>query len=428
MVYVVAALAPLIVATVADAGSGSGFWIDFSVALALSGLAILCMQFALVARLQRVAAPFGMDALHQFHRQIAVVALVLLLAHPTLIFVSDPGWLALLNPRNAPRQVWFGVVALIGLLLIAASSFGRKRLGISYEVWQVLHGVLATTVVVVALAHADSWNRYLANPWQKGLWAVMALVVLGIAAWMRVIKPLRVRSRPWRVVSVKEERGNAWTLEIEPQSHTGIEFLPGQFAWILIEQSPFRITQHPFSIASSAEDPGHRLRMTIKARGDFTRSIREVSVGARAYVDGPYGLFSPDRYEGPGFVLIAGGVGITPLISMIRTWNDRDDARPVWLFYGNKDWGSITFREELAELSQQMNLHVVHALEEAPDELDVEHGFIDAAMLQRHLDRHFKRMRYFICGPTPMMDAIERVLAELGVPPEHVFTERFDVV
>jgi predicted ferric reductase len=195
----------------------------------------------------------------------------------------------------------------------------------------------------------------------------------------------------------------------------------------MVGRSPFALTQHPFSFSSSAEDEG-RVAMTIKARGDFTRTIASVTPGTRAYLDGPHGVFSPDRFEGPGFVLIAGGVGITPLISMVRTMADREDPRPCLLVYANRDWDGITFRDELEELSKRIPLRVVHVLEHPPDDWSGDKGYVTEEILRKHLPRRFQRLQYFVCGPGPMMDAMDHALAALGVPAERINTERFDMV
>jgi predicted ferric reductase len=206
-----------------------------------------------------------------------------------------------------------------------------------------------------------------------------------------------------------------------------MHFEPGQFGWLMLEQSPFSMSQHPFSFSSSAEQRT-RLSITIKERGDFTSLVGKTPKGARAYVDGPHGLFSTDRHEGFGFFLIGGGVGITPLMSILRTMADRGDVRPCVLMYGSKDRDAITFRDELDALATKLNLTLVHALEDPPDGWEGERGFIDAAMLRRHLPAQMARFRCFICGPTPMMDAMEAALVEVGVPVPHIHSERFDMV
>jgi predicted ferric reductase len=268
---------------------------------------------------------------------------------------------------------------------------------------------------------------YAATTAQRALWAVLALFVAGDLVWMRVLRPLAVRRRPWRVAEVIRERGDATTLVLTPDGHAGMRFLPGQFGWLQVEQSPFSISQHPFSFSGSAEER-ERLCITIKQRGDFTNQVPSTAVGARAFVDGPYGSFTPDVHEGFGFLLVGGGVGITPLMSMLRTLRDRGDRRPCVLFYGSKDHEGVTFRDELAELQESLHLDVIHVLEKAPEAWDGERGYLDETVLRRHLPARFERYQCFICGPTPMMDAVEELLARVGIPTENIHSERFEMV
>jgi predicted ferric reductase len=158
----------------------------------------------------------------------------------------------------------------------------------------------------------------------------------------------------------------ARAFETSPPQIDGFRFEPGQFAWITVGKSPFAITRHPFSISSSAEKTG-RVAMSIKAAGDFTRKIGRLQPGAAAYLDGPYGAFTVDRHNGPGFVFIGAGVGITPLMSMLRTMADRRDPRPCYLFFGNREWEGVAFREEIEELESRLNLEVVHVLSRPPE-------------------------------------------------------------
>jgi ferredoxin-NADP reductase len=124
-------------------------------------------------------------------------------------------------------------------------------------------------------------------------------------------------------------------------------------------------------------------------------------------------------------VLIAGGVGITPMMSMIRTLADRGDNRPVILLYGNKDWDTVTFREDLDALKKRLDLTIVHVLEKPADGWTGEKGYINATVLERHLPAPFANHEYFICGPDVMMDAIERALSKLGVPLSKYHSERY---
>lgn len=145
------------------------------------------------------------------------------------------------------------------------------------------------------------------------------------------------------------------------------------------------------------------------------------------WLDGPHGVFSSDRKQGMGYVLIGGGVGITPLYSMAQTMAARGDVRPVYLFYGSRNWDDVTFREELEALQERMNLHVIHVLSAPHDGWAGEVGYVSQEVLSRHLPEQYKRFVYLICGPDPLMDAMEEALPALGVPPDHVHTERFNM-
>jgi len=152
-------------------------------------------------------------------------------------------------------------------------------------------------------------------------------------------------------------------------------------------------------------------------------------VGETAWVDGPYGTFGVDHHpDAAGFVLIAGGIGVAPMMSMLRTLADRGDRRPLWLFYGNRDWDRVAFREELQQLTQRLDLRVVHVLSEPPPRWTGERGFIDAAVLARHLPAQRDGLEFLTCGPTPMTVAVEQALASLGVPASRVHAELFEWV
>jgi ferredoxin-NADP reductase len=127
-------------------------------------------------------------------------------------------------------------------------------------------------------------------------------------------------------------------------------------------------------------------------------------------------------------VLIAGGVGVTPMMSMIRTLADAGDTRPVVLLYGSKQWDLITFREDLDALKARLDLKVVHVLADPPADWSGERGFLSADVLRRHLPKPYADHEYFICGPGVMMDAIEAALAELGVPLMKYHSERYSFV
>lgn len=430
VVYVFLSTAPLLILKLGPTPEPREPWRELSVALGFAGLAMMTLQFVLTARFKTIKAPYGSDIVYHFHRQISLVTFVLIAAHPVLLFINAPQTLQLLNLVEAPWRARMGVSAVVLLMILIAISVWRKPLKIEYTRWRIWHGVLATLVVALSMAHIVLARHYLNLPWKQVLWITYGVFWVGLLAYVRIIKPIQLLKRPYLVDQVIPERGNAWTLVVKPDQHNGFKFLPGQFAWLTAWTSPFADAEHPFSISSSASQTD-RVAFTIKELGDFTKTIKTMQPGQRVYLDGPYGAFSVDRHpDAPQFAFIAGGVGITPIMSMLHSLADRGDQRPLLLLYASKDWESIIFREEIETLKQRLNLTLVYILDKPPADWQGETGFITPALLDKYLPKEKARnqIEIFICGPGPMMDAVEKALIQVGVPIGDFHSERFNLV
>lgn len=426
-VYLLLVTVPVVVLLVGLTPGGAGFWWDFAIALGFAGTTMMCVQFVLTARFKRATAPYGIDIIYYFHRHLAVVALVIIIAHPAVLLIAYPGLSGFLHPFRGPWHMTAGVWAVLAMFVIVASSLRRKRLGIEYDVWRILHAVLATAAVTLAFLHIQGVGYYVAEPWKRALWIAIAGSIIATVVYVRVIKPWRLRRTPYRVADVRTERGDCWTIAVEPDGHGGFAYQPGQFAWLTIGRSPWAMKEHPFSFSSTPTRPA-RLEFTIKELGNFTRTIRHVPAGEIAYVDGPYGAFTIDRHPAGGHVFIAGGIGIAPIFSMLRALADRRHAGPLWLVYGNQRWDRAPFREALDELQSALDLRVVHVVQEPPEGWTGEAGLPNQQLLERHLPVRRDDIVYFICGPTPMIDVVERSLYSLGVPLGRMHSELFDLV
>lgn len=430
LLYLFLILTPLFVMLAAPRPVGREFWRDFSVSLGFVGLAMMALQFVLTARFKWLKAPYGSDLVYHFHRQISFVALILILSHPLILFIFSPKTLELLNVFTAPWRARFAVLAVLSLIGLVVFSVWRKKLKIDYYKWRVWHGVLAVVAVGAALVHVELAGYYVSTPFKKALWIVYAVFWVGLLLYTRLLRPWWLMRHPYRVVEVREERGNTWTLTLEPVTHKGLKFHPGQFCWINLRSSPFSDREHPFSISSSAEKQD-RLSFTIKELGDFTRTIKDTRVGETVYVDGPYGAFSTDRHDhAREFIFIAGGVGITPIMSILRTMADRGEERSLVLFYANRDWESITFREEIEALREKLDLKVVHILEKPPQNWEGKTGYFNREMLEEVIPPELPRnqVEVFLCGPPPMMRAANQIVRDAGIWAGDYHYERFDLV
>lgn len=425
--YLLFVTGPLLVLVLGSVPPSRGFAWDFAMALGYAAMGMLGVQFALTARFRRMTAPFGIDVVYYFHRWLGAFAVGLVVLHWVLIAVADPDALAPLDPRHAPRYLTAGRCAFLALAILLATSLWRRALRIEYDRWRRLHALLAVLGFLAALAHIQGAGRYLQLPAQRSLWLGATLAWIALVVYVRVWRPWRLSRTPYRVVDVRRERGRSVTLTLEPDGHAGFAYQPGQFAWLTLRASPFAMREHPFSMSSTPTQPG-RVAFTVKALGDFMRTLADVRQGERAYVDGPHGSFSVDRHPAAaGFVFVAGGVGIAPVVSMLRALADRGDPRPTYLFYGNRTREGTLFLEELDALAQRGTLQVVHVLTEPPPDWSGERGFVTADVLNRHLPRARTRYIWFVCGPNPMIRLAERSLAALGVSARRIHSEIFDL-
>ncbi len=425
--YLALILAPFAVLILAPTPARHGFWWEVGIGLGFGGLIMMALQFLLTARLRRLTAPYGIDVIYYFHRYLAYVLGLIVLAHPVLLILGDPTLPARLNPASASWAMLSGLLSAGLLLLLIGSSAARKLLRLPYNHWRRLHLLLAVAAVALAFAHMQAIGYYSGNTLASGFWSLIGLALLAIVVHVRLIRPWRLSRRPWRLTQLTAEQGNAWTLTLSPEGHPGIRFLPGQFAWLSLGHSPFIMEDHPFSIASAPRDDGS-IRFTIKALGDFTSKIGELAPASRAYVDGPYGVFSCNRFpDAPGYVFIAGGIGIAPMIGMLEDLAQRGDRRSHVLFTAHSRLDRVPRLDTINALAGQLDLTVVSILEEPPPDWTGETGWISREKLQRHLPRNHETCQYFICGPQAMTQAAERYLAELGVPMRRIHTELFDM-
>lgn len=393
------------------------------------GFALAGLQFLLTGRFRGATAPFGIDLVYRLHRWAAATALVLLCVHALIILTGYAeavgGW----RPWMVGWPMVSGWISLGLFIVLVASSLGRKMLGWEYDGWRRVHALLALSATGAAIAHV------LGVLWPQGrasaalLWSAYAVLWFGAILHVRVLRPWRLLRSPYTVSAVESVGPRTWTVRMVPTRGPAISFQPGQFAWVTFRSGPFSGREHPYSLSGSAVDRSS-LAVTIKALGDFTATVGSIRPGERAFVDGPYGAFSPDRFRhAPGWILIAGGVGIAPIMSMLRTFADRRDPRPVLLICAHGSPASRLFAEEIAALEPKLALTIIPVLEEAPPDWTGERGRVTQELLQRALiSPEMCERECFLCGPVPMTDMVTRGLRELGVPARRIHVEWFDMV
>jgi predicted ferric reductase len=428
VIYMVAIASPPVLAATFEHGRHGGHRFIPQVAnnVGLVGYTILAFQFVLAARLKWIERPFGLDMVFAFHKAMAVFAGILLVAHP-LLMAWGKHRLSLLYRLDAPWSIHVGRIALLSLVTVIFLSIYRKAIRLEYERWQVWHNVLVVSVLVLGFVHSSSMGDLRAWP-MRLVWGSLFGMATVAYGYHRFLSPYRGRRRPFEVVEVRQETHDVWTLTFRPMwPQRPVGHLPGQFHFITLYRDGFPVEEHPFSISAGPAADGS-LASTIKESGDFTRTIRETAVGDRVAVRGPFGRFShtlhPDEDD---LVFIAGGVGITPFMSMLRSMRDTGRWKPVLLICGNRTEEEIVFGEELSCMAGDMRfpLKIVHVLSQASIEWQGERGHVDRDLVLRHAGERLNSKAFYICGAHAMTDSVISGLRELGLPPHRIHTERF---
>lgn len=425
--YTVAVVVPLFVILVGPESAERGFWIEFGVALGFIGLAMLSLQSVLTARYPKLSGVIGQDTMLQFHRQAGIVAFGFVLAHPVVLLLAEPGYVDFLDPRVNFLRAVFLILVVFALPILIVTSLWRDRFRLPYEWWRLGHGALALLILVIGLVHITRVHHYLSDPWKQALWIVIRTTSIGSIVYVRAIKPLKVRRHPYRVAAVSPAAARTWTVALEPAGGSSLRFRAGQFAFVTLDDSPFSLEQHPFSVASSATR-SDRLEFVVKELGDYTATIGHTPVGQTAYVDGPYGSLRLPDDPAADILMVAGGIGISPLLSMLRTLGDTGQRARVVLLYAADRVDDLVCDAELDELEQELDLEVVRVLREPPANWQGREGVIDADLIETYLSTDdASKWQVVLCGPPPMMDVVEPAVRDNGVPLRQIHSERFDI-
>lgn len=432
LLYSLLVLLPIGLMLVPPVPPGRGFWVEFGVGLGFLGLSLMVLQFALTARFRHVAGSLGLDRMLHFHRHAGTLAFLCVLAHPAILMLADRRFVEFLDPAvNLPRTAALSL-AILSLLLVVALSLGRATLRIPYQWWRLTHGGLALLVVLIGLAHTLMVGHYAEVAWKRAIWIGLVAAAASLLLATRILKPLLASRRRWRVESVEPAAERTWRLVLRPAGQGSVEFEAGQCVWITFGSLPWSLEQHPFTIVSSDRDPA-RLEFLIKELGDFTGRLGSLPPGTEVMLEGPYGAFTLPPPQEPGPIwMVAGGIGITPFLSMLRSMRDRGDRRPAALLYAARNLGEAAELASLLELSSALDLRVELLLEEppqAPTAFPVATGRVDLARLAAFArgDLADTAGPWLLCGPEAMMDAIEQGLLSVGMDPTRIRSERYRI-
>jgi predicted ferric reductase len=413
-----------------------GWYEELVTLLSISGMAMMLCQFTLLnGRVDAINNRIGVDNSMRVHNKAGEILGILFFLHPFLIgiprfivapsFALDNLWVMFTSSESAT-----GVYAWSLLIALVLMAIKKKKLNMSYEAWRYTHSVGFVAVIILATHHAVTVGRHgRYNAWFDTLWIVLCAIAVGVVLYVYFVRPRSVTKRPFKVVACKKGSTDDWYLTIEKDGDFDFDFDAGQFVWINTSKSAFQRNEHPFSIASSPRSLPH-LSFVIRSLGDYTNQLHKLKSGQRVWVDGPHGVFTLNARNAQGIVLIAGGAGIGPIIGLLRELKGKGDMRPVRLLYGNRSMEQMMFVDELREMSTALNLQTTLILNDAPEVFPPEGfnghtGFIDRQVIEQASTGHNNiNWDYYICGPKPMVKAVEDHLHNMSISRDRILYEQ----
>ena len=288
--------------------------------------------------------------------------------------------------------------------------------------------MLAPVIIVFGFAHSWNIGSDLYNTPMRVLWVIMPVISIVLFLYHRFLRPFVLSRSAYEVVEVKEEAEKVWTVKMKPPLGRDVfGYLPGQFQFITFKRRKgLPIEEHHWTISSSPNEKNY-VGSTIKALGDFTATIGETKTGDKAVIHAPFGRFSyvlhPDEKS---FVFIAGGIGITPIMGMLRHMRDSKSTMPVVLLYGNRHEKDIVFKIELEEIEKGGHpvLKVVHVLSKPDENWNGETGYIDQEKIEKYCGV-LKGKGFYVCGPPGLVKKTIKNLRDLGVKDKRIHVELF---
>lgn len=397
----------------------------------LSGLMavyFVLLQFLMMGRSRWIERAFGLDGVSRIHRTNGKWSIVLILFHPVLITVGYAlnakrplltQFLELISGNDDLLQAFIAVI-LFAFVVFLSLYIVRKRL--KYEFWYYVH-LLTYLAILLAWGHQlELGEDFLANRLFVLYWyALYIFTFVNVFVFRFSLPVYRFIVHRFYVSDVVRETDEVTSIYISGNHMERFAIRPGQFMILRFLHPSFFLEAHPFSLSMVPSDG--RLRVSIKNVGDFTQKVRSMKKGVRVLVDGPYGIFTSQLMHQNKALFIAGGIGITPIRSLVEEFASR--KKNIVLLYSNKTLKQTAFKKEFDRLSRKHRFPIYYVMSQDPTYRG-EKGRIDSGKLARLVPDILNREIY-VCGPQPMIDSTYIALKALGVNPSRIHYEKFSL-
>lgn len=372
-------------------------------AAGLLGAVLFAINFLLSTRLPIIDTLFaGINRAYIIHHLNGIAALIFLVLHPLLLIY--PLGLDIIIPTLDKPAYLFGILALLVLVVLLFITLVLFK-HLPYERWQATHKFLGVSFLLGGI-HVFLIPSTTMTSLPLRIY-MLSIIGLGLAAYLyrTVFGKYMIPKTPFFVKSVESLNETTTQITLRPGLNT-IKFTPGQFTFI----SALGQT-HPFSV--TAPQGSKELTFAIKSLGDYTSQIKNLKPNTQVQVEGPFGRFSYKYCDNSDQIWIAGGIGITPFLSMSRSIS-KSDSLNVHLFYAVKNRSEAIYQDELRK-NPNIKLH----LHESSTS-----GYLTAEIIKSTIP-DFKKYDVFVCGPTTLMKALRAQCKKLGLQDDKIHDEQF---
>lgn len=438
IIYFTSPLLPILAIYTANPDRYSDISILMPMILGSLAYTWLTAEFIISARPKWVECYFGLDKFYQFHGMMALVSIVLVFIHKVIEEMVMGIFLTSIF-GNWAFFIFLGIVILAAFFM--TDSYLRKikplvtlkkyleRIRIAkYELQRLIHN-LSFIGLTIMFIHVLMTTSSRTSIWVRMIYIGYFSAGTGFYVYHKILKRYVV-AKKYVVSDVIFESPQLLTLRMAPQNGKMIHYKPGQFGFVRIFGTGIKPEEHPFSISSAPINQEY-LDITIKELGDYTATLKNVKPGYTAILDAPYGRFSYLNYPlESSTVFLAGGVGITPVISILRHMADQDCDKKVLLFWGVNTAAELAFQHELDQMIARIENFVYIPVVLNDETWNGEKGMIDRAMIEMNLMKNGMKPEscgFYICGPLNMMKAMVGFLKTMGIPKKRIHFERFSL-
>ena len=409
---------PVVVTVLGPGGTGAPLLAHISGMLAGYGVLVLLVLMARTPALERGV---GADVLARWHARTgrAVIAMVLIHAGAALAaWVQATGAGLLQAAWQVLSMPWLPAATVGTLLMVAAGVLSARsaRRRLRHETWHGLH-LLMYLAVALSFAHMLAGPDLAGRPVLQVAWAMAYTHVFALVLHHRVLVPLRQATRHrLRVAAVHEEAPGVVSILVRGEHLGELAAEPGQFfRWRFLTPDHWS-SAHPFSLSAAPTDT--TLRLTVKALGDGSRSLQALPVGTWVIAEGPYGAVTAARRRRRDVLLVAGGVGITPMRALFESL-PLASGEDLLLVYRARTESQLVFRAELDVIARARGARVAYVL-------GSDRAALSSAALVHNVPDLAERDVY-MCGPPGLMSAVRASLLQAGLPAAQLHEERFDL-